>query len=80
MWECGHGDSVLDPPVPQYRLSMTQLDGVNCKLDNTQCELQRVDSLQTQFEGPSKVCLCHIYIYNYVFEGPSKVCLCHIYI
>lgn len=32
-------------PVPDYRLSMTQLDGVDCLMDNTMKEWEKVDSL-----------------------------------
>ena len=32
-------------PVPDYRLSMTQLDGVDCLMDNTMREWEKVDSL-----------------------------------
>ena len=34
-----------DPPTPLYRLSMTQLDGVDCMVDSTRCEWEKMDSL-----------------------------------
>ena len=34
-----------DPPTPKYRLSMTQLDGVDCVVDATRCEWEKMDSL-----------------------------------
>ena len=34
-----------DPPTPQYRLSMAQLDGVDCVVDSTRCEWEKMDSL-----------------------------------
>ena len=36
---------VEDPPAPQYRLSMTQLDGVDCVIDSTRCEWEKMDQL-----------------------------------
>ncbi len=34
-----------EPPTPQYRLSMAQLDGVECVVDSTRCEWEKMDSL-----------------------------------
>ena len=36
-------------PVPQYRLSMAQLDGVDCTVDSTRCEWEKMDSLGSAF-------------------------------
>lgn len=34
-----------DPPAPLYRLSMAQLDGVDCVIDSTRCEWEKMDQL-----------------------------------
>ena len=35
-----------NPPPPLYRLSMTQLDGVECSVDSSHCEWEKRDSLR----------------------------------
>lgn len=40
-----------DPPTPQYRLSMTQLDGVECAIDARRCEWEKMDSLGRSLGG-----------------------------
>ena len=47
----------LDPPVPQYKPSLTQLsgvqsalDGVHCPLDSSQCEWEKADNFQRQYD------------------------------
>ena len=45
-----------NPPVPQYRLSMTQLDeGVACAVDAKRCEWEKMDSLGNSLHPSSQV-------------------------
>ena len=46
-----------DPPMPQYRLSMTQLDGVACVVDSTHCEWEKMDSLGRALQKTPRVCI-----------------------
>lgn len=47
----------LEPPLPEYRVSMSQqLDGVNCALDYSRCEWEKMDSFSNTFQGPKQVC------------------------
>ena len=43
-WESREGP-FDDPPPPLYRLSMAQLDGVDCVIDSTRCEWEKMDQL-----------------------------------
>ena len=44
-----------EPPTPQYRLSMAQLDGVECTVDSTKYEWEKMDSFGRELYNPPSV-------------------------
>ena len=54
-------------PVPDYRLSLTQLDGVDCTIDSKMWEWERLDPLGTGFPGD--------YIGDQGLSETDKVCM-----
>ncbi len=42
-------------PVPRYRLSIAQLEGVECTIDATKCEWEKRDSFKRGFNQDAQV-------------------------
>ena len=63
-------------PIPDYRLSLTQLDGVDCTIDSKMWEWERLDPLGSDLPGDrgdaglsetDKVCyVCNLCMFLYV--------------